>query len=355
MRNDSDNELMTKIHQHLKPGDTIKNYKQMCSLLGQQVCDGNSKIAQLKEWSRFFDYEKNGYKFIIREIYDVPNLKEGRCDSIYANHMNKCILNYLIQSENNTATLSKFDWYKVIGVINDRYKTISFFDLYKSSPILTINGINNFYTELNEKLWGVFRSSLRSLQDFHNMIKWSYEKTVVYQNGSSSIATESDKRKYEKAKSFAYGKLEISSMWLLNKRGLSRTFYQLVNEYILEHYGWSSYFEMINIRLVGDIDSLSVMKKDELQEEQVQLRNKIADTLEIRATEKYKNNEMQLDKIIREFEVEYGMPVTDQEDIHKIARMSDVWILPDNYLEEYKFLLNYFLRGVDEIDFMLND
>ena len=51
---------------NLKIGDTIKNYKEMCSLLGEKITNGGkSKEAQIKNWERYFQYERQGQKFHI--------------------------------------------------------------------------------------------------------------------------------------------------------------------------------------------------------------------------------------------------------------------------------------------------
>lgn len=56
----------------LRPHSIVKNYKVMCELLGEQVTTGNAKKAQLKEWERYFSFERQGQKFLIGEIYDIP-------------------------------------------------------------------------------------------------------------------------------------------------------------------------------------------------------------------------------------------------------------------------------------------
>lgn len=56
----------------LKKGMVIKNYKAMCELLDDKIKSGGSKTKQLKEWSRYFDWKKDGHNFIIEKKYDTP-------------------------------------------------------------------------------------------------------------------------------------------------------------------------------------------------------------------------------------------------------------------------------------------
>lgn len=69
----------------LKVGMEIKNYKYFCKLLNEDIKCSNSKDAQIKEWLRHFNYEKQGHKFIITEIYDTPKEKQdlNKIDELY--------------------------------------------------------------------------------------------------------------------------------------------------------------------------------------------------------------------------------------------------------------------------------
>lgn len=57
-------------------GKTVKNYKVLCELLGQEVKDGKAKKYQLENFKRYFEWEKVGQKFTIMDIYDTPLEKE---------------------------------------------------------------------------------------------------------------------------------------------------------------------------------------------------------------------------------------------------------------------------------------
>ena len=49
-----------------------KNYKVICNTLGENIKGGKSKRLQLKDWERYFEWKKEGYKFIVTEIYNKP-------------------------------------------------------------------------------------------------------------------------------------------------------------------------------------------------------------------------------------------------------------------------------------------
>jgi len=69
--------LQDKFYEMVKdkliPGLVVKNYKEMCELLDEEIKGGGrTKSFQFDRWQRYFDYEKDGQKFIITKIYDIP-------------------------------------------------------------------------------------------------------------------------------------------------------------------------------------------------------------------------------------------------------------------------------------------
>ena len=56
-------------------GQEFKNYKELCSHLGEQEKGGRAKELQIKDWKRYFSFEKHGHKFIITDVYDTPKEK----------------------------------------------------------------------------------------------------------------------------------------------------------------------------------------------------------------------------------------------------------------------------------------
>ena len=51
---------------------TYKNYKELCKAMNWEEKAGNSRVSQLKELDSLCEYHKEGNKFIIDEVYDIP-------------------------------------------------------------------------------------------------------------------------------------------------------------------------------------------------------------------------------------------------------------------------------------------
>ena len=98
----------------------IKNYKTLCELLDMPILGGKSKTYQNKQFRTFFDYEKQGQKYIIKEIYDKP-LPDG----IYKNPidiLNEFMICYLLnQSESGICSMGMNSLAYKLGYVNQLY------------------------------------------------------------------------------------------------------------------------------------------------------------------------------------------------------------------------------------------
>ena len=91
----------------LKINDTFKNYKELCAYLGEEPKKANSKVAQLKEWERYFSFRKEGQKIIITEVFNTPKDKVDNCGG--NNNKNvKPFMNYLMSEFNADEYLNQY-------------------------------------------------------------------------------------------------------------------------------------------------------------------------------------------------------------------------------------------------------
>jgi hypothetical protein len=67
---------------NITEGLIVKNYKELVLLLGEEVKSGKSKQIQMNDFERYFEYEKQGNKFIITKIYRKPKEKISNKSSV---------------------------------------------------------------------------------------------------------------------------------------------------------------------------------------------------------------------------------------------------------------------------------
>lgn len=102
----------------LKEEQIFSNYKSLCEYLGEPIKTGSSKEAQLKEWQRFFNYEKKGHKFIIIEIYDVPREKVRKKRKQETKPRKKCLDTSNYKGNNNKNIALMYSYLKMVDLID---------------------------------------------------------------------------------------------------------------------------------------------------------------------------------------------------------------------------------------------
>lgn len=191
--------------ENISVGQTIKNYKVLCELLGEKAKEGKSKQLQLKDWERYFSFSRSGIKFVIEEIYEEPIPKidnRGKSEGSRNNNMTygKYIDSVLIScfkklSEKEIPLYTTTNQLAhIVGMININYSTAS---SNKSKYFQYV------FKELGEKVnktavWDVFsfiksstkyliRSSLKRLTDKDLII--FEEAYILVHNQQTRIAT----------------------------------------------------------------------------------------------------------------------------------------------------------------------
>ena len=162
--------------ENLHEGQVFKNYKELCAALGLEVVGGNQKKSQIKDIKRYCSFSRDGYKYIIDEIYDVPKPKEGGKESEYK-EMKSLILRLLLLSrqESNRAIFSIPEMLQGIAAINCNYKDGRRHqkELGKYLDIKT-EYINDFYNATHDSLTSAVETNLNQLMKRDNLILWGY-------------------------------------------------------------------------------------------------------------------------------------------------------------------------------------
>lgn len=150
---------------NIKVGDVFKNYKELCIALDEKVKGGDGKKYQLIDWERYFTYEKQGYKFIIKEIHNNPLVKiDGRKlgNNIlpFIDEMELLLINLLLNSEDKELTISNSKLLIMLSMINPNYLTyVNDKEQLSKLVDVNINFIIDFYDVTNS----TFRSAINTV------------------------------------------------------------------------------------------------------------------------------------------------------------------------------------------------
>ena len=356
---DSDEEKMIDVLQideddigintsNLKVGQVVKNYKELCALLEEEVKTGKSKQLQLDNLKRFFEWEKAGQKFIITDIYDTPLPKvDGRSsgnNSKYVRCIELLLLRYLLDKKDYTATLTKRNWWQILGMINNKYNQIERDkekreELQKNNPILTSYEIKHFYQRSNKKLQQILFSALNSLSS-RKLIEYEIETVIVKEDDKGKmryeIATKYEKKAILKEERYilryVMGYEKIIQVFC---RFEQDKYYAKVNERLYELYKWQHYFKRIRIVYNQEYisDAINDIGSEIIREE---LNDKVVSALNNNTAHIYKKKTQEYDETtLKLFEL-YGTG----QDISNIK----LWKIPDVYIMAQELLTDELIR-----------
>nr|DAV24338.1 MAG TPA: hypothetical protein [Bacteriophage sp.] len=324
----------------LNIGMVVKNYKELCSLLNQEVKTGNSKKYQFEDFKCYFDWEKSGQKFIISDIYDTPLTKEDKRklgnNSIYVQCIEVILLQFLSQQEGYKCTLSKKDWWKMLGIVNYKYGNTPESDLKSLSPEVTSWEVKHFYQRCNKKLEKILFSALNNLRN-RKLITYEVQTIIIDSNGNSIEADDEQKKKILQMERYVlYNLMGYENIIQVFSKFQQVEFYSKVSEMLNINYGWSRYFKQLKIIYLPDgIREVLPEAKIKLQREL--LNEKIIDCLEINAKNIFEKNKLESQKHENELMNKYWGQMS--QDIN-----DNIWCPPDTYLNAQNILTNELIK-----------
>ena len=236
----------------LEIGMVVKNYKEMCKLLGEQPTTGNSKKAQMKNWERYFEITKvkGSQKMMVSDIYDEPlAVVDGRSqgnNSIYVKSIEVVLLYYLSQQKGYTATFTKAKMWKMLGMVNQHYKTLPNSELKKIDYVITDYEINHFYQRCDNKLTNILFSAMNNLKH-RFVIEFEEQVVCVDTNNHYILADDRMKKNILSLKYQVRKEMGFESEQQIYLKMKAAEFYKAVNYYLNKLYGYKYTFKQYKI------------------------------------------------------------------------------------------------------------
>lgn len=338
-------------------GMIIKNYKEMCQLFEEEVKTGEAKKSQLKNWKRYFDWEKDGQKFIITDIYDTPlpkeDLRRKGNNSIYKNYIELILLQYLSKQEGYRKTFTKRNWLELLGMINNKYGKEPKNKLKQLDYSINDQEITLFYIRSNKKLERVLHDALSNLQR-EKLIIVEYETVIVSvdERGKEHrfIANDYQKKKILQTERYILKNvMQYKNMFYVYIKNKSNEYYNKVNQKLNELYGWKYYYKQIKIiydqpNIIEAIPSKEVMLQKEI------LNSKIIEFLNDNAQKVYEKKEKEYEDALDEYLNDW---IGDKDYLRNRVKVPNTWKYPKAYIEAQRILTDELIRiGHSNIVFM---
>jgi hypothetical protein len=166
-----------------------KSYKLVCEVMEEIIKSGNSKKAQLEEWSRYFNIKRDGNGYIFLEKYEVALPKiDNRANTkgnnnLYGKYIEKLVLDILVDRYQNTKERkiysSKDKMLKSLSMVNSNYSFGKFNRKTLGSYISAdIGNIKEFYLLNNKNLTESVERAFNSLAN-KCLVNWQIVTTVA--------------------------------------------------------------------------------------------------------------------------------------------------------------------------------
>lgn len=169
--------------ENLRKGMIIRNYKDLCLLLG--VEPKTNKTYQLKEFARYFKFHKEGFKYIIDEIYEKPLEKienSAGNNNKYIIEIQDILTDYIYNNRDETGkvVLSFSKIINVLGLVNETY-AIGNSRKKELSDILNVKltAVHYFYNSTRSEFKGIVERALNNLQK-RSVIHYTKKKMIAF-------------------------------------------------------------------------------------------------------------------------------------------------------------------------------
>lgn len=280
----------------LTEGQIFSGYPELCQTLNEQVCGGNQKKKQLKEWERYFRFEKDGRKFTIVEIYPEPLSEEYRvaANAKYTGLIQNILLSYLSQQKTEVAYITMQGLWEILGMINKRYTEMrerqNREQLLCLSDDMTMFDINDFFKRSNTKFRDIVKVSLNSLkrrklilfEETYRIGEPIYDKNAC-RDFEYREATDTEKRYILKTEHDLLKKFGFETDFQMFCSDSREEYYSMLDHILLEEKDWRKVYFCYKFIY----DRGNIVEAIEGNEQIMQLNQLIIQALDVQADNNY--------------------------------------------------------------------
>lgn len=231
--------------ENIEVGMVVKNYKELCTLLDEKVTTGKGKQLQIENWTRYFDFERDGNKYIIKKVYNMP-LAKAKPDKakkkiskndIYTRYIQVILTKHL--KETNQSYYTTTDLLKLFGFVNDNWGNMELLFKFTNNHNCTYKQAKYYYNQLYMRVMSycvtAFKRCLGRLSQ-RKYINWYevYRVCDIYGDGKISEERNATKSEIDLYTEISYKLKEEMRISYINMYN-AEEYYNRLNEELKEY------------------------------------------------------------------------------------------------------------------------
>ena len=227
------------------------------------------------------------------------------------------------QKSSHVETFMRKDLWRMLGMVNEKYGTITHEKLLKINSKYTKFEVRNFYMRSNQKLEKILVSALNNLKNRY-LIEWEL-LTIINTNVSGReewiVANDNQKKEIMLVKRDVLTDMGYNNAYQVAINNREEEFFEKVNSILNKKHGWNYFFK--RYKIIFDAKNIQkAIPETEIELNRILLNQEIISYLNKEAQSQY-------DKI----EVRYNEIVSNAyDDYDEYLRRRDTWKFPDNYV-----------------------
>jgi len=353
--------------ENLKKGMRFKSYKELCNALRVKEKQGKSKILQLKEFERYFKWEKDGNAFIIIEVYNKPLKKDNRVignNSIYIDEAEKLILDImaqeskcLIKERRGITCIPTFSLFKKLSMINANY-SFEVYNIENLSNDINVSeyAIYEFYDTSFNSLKSIIESALKRLAN-KALVIWETTKIISINEKQNEKITinKREATNFEKQCILKVEKEILRKMNFLDKKQVVLTrkwndFVSEVNGKLYKLYNINSYCNAYKLIYNNSHVEYELQIIEKLLTKKI-LNSKIVNQFEFNAEKRHEKVKEKVQQVLKNQEIADFIETemyTIEDVIDKVLTKKEKLRLSDDYIKNNKKIIDKCILIKDE-------
>lgn len=288
------------------------------------------KESQVKRWSCYFEHEKQGNKWIVTKIYEIPKPLPQRGGDrnviTYIDTIKKLLMELLLSADTESVNFGKNRLLNVLNMVNSNYRECSRYvpSLSQHTGIEQLD-IHEFYNSANSTLKGNLEKALNQLKASENI--YYSQLLMVSKDNKIRPADENEYNFILKAQGEILDQMGFEHKGIAVIRGQYDKYTQLVNDLLSDRAGIRYTYMAYDIRL--NKESLEreyiKMQKEERLAYESELNNSIQDRITVNINNRHTKAINKDDNWFEVLNFREGRRITEQY-VADQMRLSDILI-----------------------------